>query len=60
MLSLYVISLFDSKKSHVSFAVVTTTRAKAEAEACRLAGVPAEGTEPQTSQLLHRVDSVVE
>jgi len=58
-MNLYVISLFDAAKRQVSYGIVASTKVKAEAEACKLAGVPA-GTETLTSQNLHRVDSVVE
>jgi hypothetical protein len=59
MTNLYVISITDASNVARSFGIVADTRAAAETKACELAGVP-DGTEPQTSQTLHRVDAVVE
>lgn len=59
MKHLYVISLNNAKGQMQNFAVVADSRAVAEKEAARLAGVPGD-TEPHTSQKLHVVDSVVE
>ncbi len=59
MKNLYVISIDDSSGRAQSYGIVAATRAAAETKACELAGVPG-GTEPQTSQTLHRVDAIVE
>ena len=58
MKNLYVISILDASNRMQSYGIVATSRAAAEAEAQRLAGV-ASTVEPQTSQILHRVDSEV-
>ena len=58
-LNLYVISILDSANRMQSYGIAASSKANAEAEACRLAGV-SPGTETQSSQNLHRIDSVVE
>lgn len=57
--NLYLITIRLSTGHMVNKAVVASTRALAETEACNLCGVPI-GTEPHTTQLLHAVDSIAD
>lgn len=56
--NLYVISITDSQARMQSYRIVASSKALAEAEACRLAGVPPD-TEPATFQNTGRIDSEV-
>jgi len=55
---LYVVSIVDKQGKMQSYGISAPTKVKAEAEACRLAGVP-EDSEPSTFQRLHQIDSEV-
>ena len=60
MRNLYLITINDSKGMMRQYGIVAPTKAKAETEAQRLAGVAAD-VEPHTSQLFHKgIDSEVE
>ena len=60
MKNLYLITINDSRGMMRQFAIISPTKAKAEAEAQRLAGVSAD-VEPHTAQLFHKgIESEVE
>ena len=59
MKNLYVVAIQDAAGRMQSYGIASSTKKNAEAEACRLAGVPPE-TENSSSQMLHRIDSDVE
>ena len=59
MKNLYIVSILDSQQRMQSYRIAASTLALAIAEACRLAGVPAD-TEPSTAQNAGRIDSEVE
>jgi hypothetical protein len=56
--NIYILSINDSHGRMQSYTIAAATKAAAEAEACRLAGVPAD-TETATSQKSGRIDSEV-
>ena len=58
MKNLYIVSINDSQGRMQSYRIAAATKALAEAEACRLAGVPTD-TEPATVQNTGRIDSEV-
>lgn len=58
--NLYLISLRQPNGGMVNFAVVSSSRAKAEAKAIELSGLPS-NAEPHTAQCLHEgIDAVID